>query len=200
MRILRRDDGPVQPWKNGGGVSRLIAAAPAGAGYDGVDWHVSRPTIAATGPFSHLAGLDRQFMTLSGRGVVLHCRGDGADFSRRIDAPLEPFAFRGDWDVHCQLIDGPVEVLNVMTRRGRIGASVEIAAVGAVPTMVRKPENEVLIAYCPAGPVTAHGAWGTATLERDDAVILDETDATGVALAAGDAATPPVVVIRVSAA
>jgi environmental stress-induced protein Ves len=198
MRVLRRDDAPVQPWKNGGGVSRLIAAAPAGAGYDAVEWHVSRPTIAATGPFSHLPGLDRQFMTVAGRGVVLHCRGDGADFAHRVDAPLAPFAFRGDWDVHCELIDGPVEVLNVMTRRGRAAAVVDVHALAATPTMVRKAAAETLIAFCPAGPVTAYGAWGTASLERDDAVLVDEPAAAEIALAAGDAASLPVVVIRVS--
>jgi environmental stress-induced protein Ves len=198
MRILRRDQGPVQPWKNGGGVSRLVAASPEGAGYDAVDWHVSRPTIAASGPFSHLPGLDRQFMIVAGAGVVLHCRGDGAEFARRIDAPLAPFAFRGDWDVRCELIGGTAEVLNVMTRRGRASASVEVVSVGAIPSMLRKPAGAALIAYCPAGPVTAYGSWGTATLERDDAVIVDESAATEVALASGDAASLPVVVIRVS--
>jgi environmental stress-induced protein Ves len=40
MRLLRRGDQPVQPWKNGGGTSRLIACSPADAAYDAVDWHV----------------------------------------------------------------------------------------------------------------------------------------------------------------
>jgi environmental stress-induced protein Ves len=198
MRILRRADGPVQPWKNGGGVSRLIAAAPEGAGYDALDWHVSRPTIGASGPFSHLAGLDRQFMIVGGAGVVLHCRGDGADFAQRVDRPLAPFAFRGDWDVQCELIDGTAEVFNVMTRRGRYAASIEIIALGAAPAVLRKRAGEVLLAYCPAGPVTAYGAWGTATLELDDTVIADDVGATELALAAGDATSLPVVVIRVS--
>jgi environmental stress-induced protein Ves len=200
MRILRRDDCPVQPWKNGGGVSRLVAAAPEGAGYDALDWHVSRPAIAASGPFSHLPGLDRQFMLVAGRGVILHCRGDGADFAQRVDAPLVPFAFRGDWDVRCELIDGPVEVFNVMTRRGRVAALVSVVTLAGAPAVARKAPGEVLIAHCPSGPVTAYGSWGTARLERDDAVIADEPAATEVAFAAGDAASLPIVIIRVSAA
>lgn len=200
MRLLRRDDCPVQPWKNGGGVSRLVAASPADAGYDAIDWHVSRPAIAASGPFSHLPGLDRQFMLVAGRGVILHCRGDGAEFAHRVDVPLAPFAFRGDWDVRCELVDGPVEVLNVMTRRGRCAALVSVATLAETPTVERKAPGEVLIAHCPAGPVTAYGSWGTATLGRDDAVIVDETAQTEVAFAAGDAASPSIVVIRVSAA
>lgn len=197
MRVVRRDDGPVQPWKNGRGVSRLIAASPQGAGYDAVDWHVSRPTIAASGPFSHLPGLDRQFMIVAGAGVVLHCRGDGADFARRIDAPLEPFAFRGDWDVRCELLDGTTEVLNVMTRRGRCGAEIEPLPLGAAPALVRKPAREVVVAWCPTGPITAYGTWGTATLERDEAVLADEPGATEIALAAGDAPAASVLLIRI---
>ncbi len=200
MRIVRGRECPVQPWKNGGGVSRLLAAAPEGAGYDALDWHVSRPTIAASGPFSHLPGLDRQFMIVAGAGVALHCRGDGADFVQRVDRPLAPFAFRGDWDIRCTLLDGTAEVLNVMTRRGRCGAAIEVATLAPAPTMLRKRAGEVLVAYCPAGPVTAYGPWGTATLERDDAVIADEAPATEVALAAAEAAALPVVVIRVSPA
>ena len=200
MRIQRRADAVVQPWKNGGGVSRLLAASPADAGYNAIDWHVSRPTIAASGPFSHLPGLDRQFMIVGGAGVVLACRGDGADFSQRIDRTLAPFAFRGDWDVHCELIDGTAEVLNVMTRRGRYAASIEIASLRDAPMMFRKPAPEVLIAWCAAGPLAAYGAWGTATLERDDAVIVDEHSATEIALSAGDADASPAVIIRVSPA
>jgi hypothetical protein len=63
--------------------------------------------------------------------------------------------------------------------------------------MVRKPAHETLIAWCPAGPVTAYGSWGTATLEGDDAVIVDEAPATDVAFAAGDGAAR-LVIIRVS--
>lgn len=200
MRIQRRADAVVQPWKNGGGVSRLIAASPADADYDAIDWHVSRPTIAASGPFSHLPGLDRQFTIVGGAGVVLACRGDGAEFAQRIDRKMAPFAFRGDWDVRCELIDGTAEVLNVMTRRGRYAASIEIASLSATPVMFRKEANQVLIAWCAAGPLAAYGTWGTATLERDDAVIADEHSAAGLALVAGDAASLAAVIIRVSSA
>jgi environmental stress-induced protein Ves len=117
-----------------------------------------------------------------------------------VDVPLAPFAFRGDWDVRCELIDGPVEVLNVMTRRGRVAALVSVVALDGAPAAARKTPGEVLIAHCPAGPVTAYGSWGTATLERDDAVIVDEPAATEVAFAAGDAASLPIVLIRVSTA
>ena len=68
--------------------------------------------------FSKLAGLDRQFMLVAGNGLTLRVRSaeDRVDFEHRVDRLLEPFAFRGDWDVDCALAES-VEVLNVMTRR-----------------------------------------------------------------------------------
>ena len=154
MRILRSADYRAIPWKNGRGVARQIAAFPADAGYESLDWQVSRPTIERDTPFSKLAGLDRQFMLVSGNGLTLRVRSaeDRVDFERRIDRPLEPFAFRGDWDVDCALAGGPVEVLNVMTRRGRAAARIEIRAAGA-PALVRKAAGETLVVYA-ADPLT----------------------------------------------
>ena len=97
MRILRSADYAALPWKNGRGVVRQIAVFPAGAGYETLDWQVSRPTIERDTPFSKLPGLDRQLMLVSGKGLILRARSveDRADFEQRLDHPLEPFAFRG---------------------------------------------------------------------------------------------------------
>ncbi len=141
-------------------------------------------------------------MLVEGRGVTLHMRGDGAAFSHRVDQPLVPFAFRGDWDTQCDLIDGPAEVLSVFARRGRIAAVTETLVLDATPRTVRKPPADVLIVYCAAGPVTAWGAWGTATLLHGDAIVADAPQAQEIALAAGESApassSQSVVVIRVS--
>ncbi|HTO46414.1 MAG TPA: HutD family protein [Burkholderiales bacterium] len=183
MRILRSAEYPALPWKNGRGIARQIAVFPADAGYDALDWQVTRPTIERDTPFSKLAGLDRQFMLVSGKGVTLSVRGaeDRVAFEQRLDRPLEPFAFRGDWDVDCALADGPVEVLNVMTRRGRAAARIEIREVSA-PALVRKDANGTLIAYA-ADPLTAYGIWGEEQLRADDAILVDEPEATEIAIA-----------------
>ncbi len=69
MKILRRAQYRAIPWKNGRGTAHRIAVSPARAGYDTLDWHVSRPEIAAAGPFSRYPGLDRQFMLIGGSGL-----------------------------------------------------------------------------------------------------------------------------------
>jgi uncharacterized protein len=197
VRILRSAEYPALPWKNGRGLARQIAVFPADARYDTLDWQVSRPTIERDTPFSKLAGLDRQFMLVSGKGVTLRvCNAEnGVGFEHRIDRPLEPFAFRGDWDVDCALADGPVEVLNVMTRRGRAAARIEIREVTA-PALVRKDARETLIAYA-ADPLTAYGIWGKEGLRPDDAVLVDEPEATEIAIAAASSgATVRAVLIR----
>jgi environmental stress-induced protein Ves len=189
MKILRRADYRATRWKNGRGVSHQIAAYPATAGHDGIDWQVSRPEIAQDGPFSHFPGLDRQLTLVDGAGLVLRLRGaaDGVDLERRIDAPLEPFAFRGEWDVECRLLDGPVQVFNVMTRRGRAGARIEIVAAGAASPLA-KPAGETLLVYVARGPIEAWGRWGKATLAADDSILVDDRGATEIAAAsAGDA-------------
>ena len=118
--------------------------------------------------------------------------------SSGIDRPLEPFAFRGDWDVDCVLTDGPVEVLNVMTRRGRCGARIEIREVGA-PALARKPADETLIVYA-ADPLTAYGIWGEDGIRPDDSILVDEQEVTEIAVAAAGMPRARVVLIRVGRA
>lgn len=184
MRILRRSQYPALPWKNGRGIAHQIAVSPAHAGYDALDWQVSRPEIGADGSFSSLPGLDRQFMLVRGGGLTLKVRAreNGIAFDRAIDAPLEPFAFRGEWDVECVLRDGPVQVFNVMTRRGRAGARLEIVELVA-PRPIAKPAGETLVVYVARGPLDAWGGWGKATLADDDSILVDDEGVAELAVA-----------------
>lgn len=197
MKILSRADYQAIPWKNGRGIAHQIAASPAGAGYDTFDWQVSRPEIAADGPFSSFPGVDRQFMLVTGNGLTLKIRSDneGLSFDRPVDAPLEPFAFRGEWDVECILRDGPVQVFNVMTRRGRAGARLEmVEAPTARP--VAKPAGETLLVYIARGPVEAWGKWGKATLTADDSILVDDAGATEIGIAPAEGRSARLALVR----
>jgi len=117
------------PWKNGLGTSYTIADFPRGAGFDTVDWQVGHTDIGVDCPFSLLADMDRLFMVIEGKGVELTCVDEaGRKTVNRVGPLGAPFAFRGDWTTSCRLLDGPVKVFNVMTRRGKFGAKVEIVA------------------------------------------------------------------------
>jgi hypothetical protein len=127
MQSLPSTQHRAQPWKNGLGMSRLIADAPAGAGFDTVLGQVSATEVNADSPFSDLTGLDRTLTVLAGAGVELSSidQASGATH-RKVVQRLQPYVFAGDWRTDCRLLDGPVRVLNVMTRRGRFAATVDI--------------------------------------------------------------------------
>ena len=71
LTVLRAADHRTMPWKNGGGSTTEIAAAPDGAGIDAFDWRVSMAVVAADGPFSEFPGIDRTLSILDGSGLIL---------------------------------------------------------------------------------------------------------------------------------
>ena len=115
---------PVTPWKNGGGTTQEIASWPQGAALDSFGWRVSIATIAAPGPFSVFAGVDRSITLLEGDGVRLFTH-DGR-VAHRLDVPHRPFAFSGDDAIDCALLGGASNDFNVMTRRGQWRADVQV--------------------------------------------------------------------------
>ncbi len=172
MQILRRDDCPALPWKNGLGVSRVIASLPRGAGYETVVWQVSTTEIAADCPFSSLGGMDRRFMLLEGQGVELTCSDAAAGFSQthRVDTPFAPAEFRGDWNTGCRLIDGEVQVLNVMTRRGSSSAAIQVRRWSG-SFLCTQHAGQVLLAVMLSGRAQIAGE--AAPLVPNDAVLLE---------------------------
>ncbi|WP_440533132.1 HutD/Ves family protein [Variovorax sp. YR566] len=126
---------PVTPWKNGGGTTQEIASWPQGAGLDSFGWRVSIATIAAAGPFSVFAGVDRSITLLEGDGVRLFTHDGRID--HRLDVPHRPFAFSGDEAIDCTLLGGVSNDFNVMTRRGQWRAEVlvldGVSAIDAAP-------------------------------------------------------------------
>ena len=67
MRLLPAADRVPVPWKNGGGVTREVAAFPDGAGFDDFLWRISMAEVRADGPFSVFPGVDRVLAVLEGR-------------------------------------------------------------------------------------------------------------------------------------
>jgi uncharacterized protein len=115
VKIVRASRCRTTPWKNGGGATTEIAAAPAGASLDDFDWRVSMARVASDGPFSEFAGIDRTLAILKGDGLKLAI-GDAAPVV--LDKNSEPIRFPGDQPTSARLIGGDIIDLNVMTRRG----------------------------------------------------------------------------------
>ncbi|MEJ8857010.1 HutD family protein [Variovorax robiniae] len=147
---------PATPWKNGGGTTREIACWPPGAGIENFDWRVSIATIAASGPFSIFAGVDRTIMLLVGDGVRLHSK-EGID--HRLDTSHAPFSFSGDVAIDCTLLGDASSDFNVMSRR---------AMCAAVVTVTRDPQT--LEASRDGLLLCLDGQWraGDQTLQKDE--------------------------------
>ncbi|MEO4049203.1 HutD family protein [Pseudomonas sp. CAU 1711] len=113
LRRLDIRQAPPRPWKNGAGITRELAVAPAGAGLDDFAWRISCAQVDAGGPFSRFAGVDRSLAVLEGHGLRLRLAGR----EHRLGACQPPLAFAGEDEASAELLDGPVGDLNVMTRR-----------------------------------------------------------------------------------
>lgn len=113
-RLIRLADVPPVPWRNGGGVTRELLAAPAAEGWS---WRISVAEVGADGPFSAFEGVERWFAVLEGGGVELQVDGH-----RHRLRPGDPaLRFDGGAATHCRLIDGPTRDLNLMLRGARGG-------------------------------------------------------------------------------
>lgn len=150
MHRFALDQLPVTPWKNGGGSTREIVCRPAGADMDNFDWRVSIATIAQAGPFSAFPGIDRVITLLDGAGV--HLRADGIDHS--LDTPGQPFAFSGDLALDCTLLGGASTDFNVMTRRNRMRADVQVLT---APGQIPASDHGLLMAMRGAWQLQANG-------------------------------------------
>jgi len=103
-------------WRNGGGLTRELAAHPPGADWQ---WRLSVAEVAADGPFSRFEGVTRWFAVLQGAGVVLNVAtpSDTADATEhRLTAHDAPLCFDGAAATDCHLINGPTQDFNLMLR------------------------------------------------------------------------------------
>lgn len=118
---FRLPDLGATPWRNGGGRTREVVSRPEGAGFDAFDWRVSVATIAADGPFSVFAGVDRTILLLDGDGLCLRSTSPvgAVVVVHTLAEPLVPYGFRGELSLDCTLLGGESTDVNLMVRRGR---------------------------------------------------------------------------------
>lgn len=121
VQVLRAARRSAQPWKNGGGITREIAAHPPGSALADFDWRISTAEVSAAGPFSAFPGIDRTLAVLEGE-LSLVLDGKPAVTLSTESAPLR---FPGDSPANAAPVTPAVTDLNVMTRRGAFSAKVE---------------------------------------------------------------------------
>jgi environmental stress-induced protein Ves len=123
--LLKSEDYARSPWKNGGGIFTDIADAHRADAptrdWDSLLWRFASTPIVAPGPFSHMSGIDRLQMVIGGRGLVL--KSPTQEFDER--EPFTTVRFTGEMEIVTELEAGPVEVVNLMGRRGAVAIELE---------------------------------------------------------------------------
>jgi hypothetical protein len=141
IQLIRYQDCPSTPWKNGGGSTKQLLISPINAELTEFDYRISIASISSNGPFSSFIGIDRQLVILEGEGVELSINshegtkqindlGAGEKISgntdtteyKRLTPADSPFCFAGETSITSQLLGSDVIDFNVMTKRGAFKA------------------------------------------------------------------------------
>lgn len=182
LRIVRANALKATAWKNGGGVTREIAAYPVGASLDTFVWRVSVADVERAGPFSRFPGIDRTLVLLSGAGMHLT---EAHGTTQLLTAPLSAARFDGGAAIDAQLVDGPTRDFNLMVRRDCAHSALEVWEGSGTHTL----DADLALVFCARGSLTvrlqrasrAHGHVGAlpmqATLGVLDTLVLDAPSA-----------------------
>jgi environmental stress-induced protein Ves len=162
--VWRATDHRRMKWQNGGGTTREVATSPPSSGLADFDWRISLAEVRAGGSFSTFPGVDRILVLIEGPAMRLTV--DGTRHEVRLH---RPFHFDGAATTTCELPAGPTRDLNVMTRRGRCRAAVDLLHLaGADPVDVTVRDLLVLLPL--NGAVTASESLSSSVhLDRLDA-------------------------------
>lgn len=114
LALLRYDELPAEPWRNGGGTTRVLAAVKSAARDVGAPSEprvrVSLASIEASGPFSSFVGRVRAFSLVEGEVELVF--DDGERALARAEGPA--LWFDGGRPVAARLVSGPALALNVI--------------------------------------------------------------------------------------
>lgn len=143
-------------WRNGGGMTEEIAAAPGPSGFL---WRLSIAEIGADGPFSAFPGVDRLIGVIAGEGIRLRFRDRPPATLRRLDRPLH---FRGEAAPQCTLLDGPTRDVNLMFDRSSVSGDL---------AFLRGPATRHL-AFDPGSAALVLALDGTITVTRPNGSVL----------------------------
>ena len=125
-RRTTREDRESVRWRNGQGTTQVVAETDL--------WRVSIADEPTSSTFSVIDGFDRFFMPIGAVPIELSgapSEPEAPGVVRHVVAPLQTFAFPGEWAPQCR-VETPTRALNVMVRRGRATATVRVGEPPAV--------------------------------------------------------------------
>jgi environmental stress-induced protein Ves len=175
VRIIRANECVTTPWKNAGGSTIEIAAAPAGSSLETFDWRISMAQVASDGPFSDFPGIDRTLAVVSGNGMVLTI---GSSAPVTLSSGDDPVSFPGDTPTSARLLAGAITDLNVMTRRGRFGH--RLLRITSTTPCDFADGDDIAVVLSLNGTTTVASERENATLDHGDAAVISRGTTTGL--------------------
>jgi uncharacterized protein len=166
VTVIRGADLVASPWKNGGGLTREVAAFPAGASMDAFAWRVSIADVAQAGPFSRFPGVDRTLVLLDGAGMIL----DETAHTHALMQPLDIARFAGESAIDARLVDGPTRDFNLMVRRDAARGTLDIWRAGESHDV----DAHAALLHCARGAIgVSVGDGAPIALEQGDTLRID---------------------------
>lgn len=160
-----------QPWRNGAGLTRLLAGQDDALG---PRWRVSVADLVAAAPFSRFPGLDRCALLLEGESLDLLDAEAGAGAARchRLAHPGAIARFPGEQALAVPTPARRARLLNVMVRRGQVQATLDERALPAAGLRLAPgPRRVLLLRQAPA--LLALGESLRLQLEPGEGLCLD---------------------------
>jgi len=108
-----------EPWRNGAGWTRTVCTHEDD---NQVLWRVSLADITATAAFSRFEGMERIAVMVSGTQLRLF----NAEVQLNFDGIGSQIQFPGEWALQCRAPEQETQLLNIMLRRGKAQARVEV--------------------------------------------------------------------------
>jgi environmental stress-induced protein Ves len=137
-QTVRLADVLPSPWRNGGGVTRELAAWPS---FQDWIWRLSVAEVARSGPFSRFDGVQRWFAVLGGAGVRLSL----GELIHELTCTSAPLCFDGASPADCQLLDGATQDFNLMLRADKATAQMK-RILGTVTIVLDAPKTVAVYA------------------------------------------------------
>ena len=168
LRVIGPSDYRRVLWKNGGGITQDVLLLPDGASHDDFDVRISLAPIVEEGPFSSFPGIDRHITRLSANALSLAFAQETRALNR-----LEPLYFDSVLQPRSLLPEGPAEVINVMTRRGRWHAQVMPATGGNGP-LLAAPEGGLVMLHAVTGTWQVGNAAGSVLVRPGETMLAGD--------------------------
>jgi uncharacterized protein len=161
MQIIRFSDLQDTPWKNGGGITREIAAKRSGKE---LIWRLSIADVSVDGRFSKFEGLSRILTVIEGHGMELI----GPHASLHADYAV-PLHFEGSLEINARLKHGPLRDFNLIYNPAFVKAMAHVIK-HCSNHHIEAKIGSVIALHCIVGSITIGK---TELLHKGDTALID---------------------------